>query len=191
MKLELSNIPQVTEYIFIEDIDTRGDIALVFGTTHAWEGLTEYAVDLYKQKLVPKLLFSGGEIINTGITEAEAMAEKAQMLGVPTQDILIETASKSTLENVLFSRKIIANVFGFLNIRTITAVMRNFHARRVLMTLKRHIPPCIKFKVAAYISPLFDFTKQDWHRTELGRHKVAEELEKIEMYLAKGDIIEL
>jgi len=40
MKLELSNIPQVTEYIFIEDIDIKGDIALVFGTTQAWEGLT-------------------------------------------------------------------------------------------------------------------------------------------------------
>ena len=191
MKLGLSNIPQITEYIFIEDIDIQGDVALVFGTTQAWEGLTEYAVELYKQKLVPKLLFSGGEIINASITEAMAMAEKARNLGVPIQDILIETVSKNTLENVLFSRQIIANVFGLSNIRSLTAVMRNFHARRVLMTLKRHMPPHIRAKVATHVSPLFDFTKQDWHRTELGRHKVAEELEKIEMYLAKEDIVEL
>ncbi|OHA15766.1 MAG: hypothetical protein A3H57_02150 [Candidatus Taylorbacteria bacterium RIFCSPLOWO2_02_FULL_43_11] len=148
-------------------------------------------MELYKQKLVPKLLFSGGEIVPAGITEAEAMADKARALGMPTENIIIETASKSTLENVLFSRQIIANVFGLSNIRSVTAVMRNFHARRVLMTLKRHMPPNIKSKVATHVSPLFDFTKQNWHRTELGRHKVAEELEKIQMYLAKGDIVEL
>lgn len=34
-------------------------------------------------------------------------------------------------------------------------------------------------------------TKDNWHESELGRQKVMEEVEKIDLYLAKGDLVEL
>ncbi len=71
------------------------------------------------------------------------------------------------------------------------AFAKNYHSRRVLMTLRRHVPRHIKLKVSAYSSEHYSFTKENWTESELGRKKVFEEKEKIKKYLEKGDLTEL
>src|SRR5690349_18404465 len=107
---------EITDYIFLDDIELRGDIAFVFGTWNARKGSVEKAVELYKNGSVPKMIFSGGMNKETGVVEGEAMAEEAIKLGVPRSDVLIENKSTNTLENVLFSLEVIDKVLGLQNI---------------------------------------------------------------------------
>jgi uncharacterized SAM-binding protein YcdF (DUF218 family) len=182
---------EITKYIFLDDADLNGDIAFVFGTWNAWKGSVGKATELYKNKWVPKMIFSGGVNKKTGVIEGEAMAEEAIKLGVAREDVLIENKSTNTLENVLFSLEVIDKEIGLENIKVITAVVKNYHARRALMTLRKHIPDHIELKAAAYASDYYPFTKENWSKSDLGREKVLEEVEKIKIYLAKGDLAEL
>jgi len=62
-----------------------------------------------KQKEVykpPKLLLSGGKGSDETCSEAEAMKTYALEKGIPEEDLLLETNSISTLENMKFSKKI-------------------------------------------------------------------------------------
>ena len=49
------------------------------------------------------LVMSGGQGADEALPEAQAMKAYAVRLGVPEQDVLTESASKNTWENMLFS----------------------------------------------------------------------------------------
>lgn len=181
----------ITNYIFVDDKNLKGDIALVFGTWNAWKESVEKAAELYKDSLVPKIIVSGGANPVTGIIEGDLMAIELEKLGVLKKDILVENRSTNTLENVLFSKEIIDKQLGFKNINVVTAVVKNYHARRALMTLRKHLPKNIELKSAVYVSAYYNFTKENWHKTERGKEKVMEEVNKIKTYLAKGDLEEI
>ena len=119
------------------------------------------------------------------------MAEELRKLGVPSKDVLIENRSTNILENVLFSKEVIDKELGLQNVHVVTAVVKNYHARRALMTLRKQMPRSTQLKSAAYTSAHYPFTKDNWNDIESGREKVMEEVEKIEKYLAKGDLAEL
>ncbi len=182
---------ELSEYIFLNDTDQSADVALVFGTWNAWKGSVEKAAELYRTGLVPKIIVSGGINAQTGIIEGDHMANELINLGVKRDDILIENESTNTLENVLFSLKVIDKEIGLKSIHTIVGVVKNYHARRSLMTLRRHTPANIKLKAAAYYSEYYPFTKDNWAESESGKKNVLEEIEKIKTYLAKSDIAEL
>jgi uncharacterized SAM-binding protein YcdF (DUF218 family) len=185
------NIEEITKYIFVDDKDPSADIALVFGTWVAWQESVEKTAYLYKKGLVRKIIVSGGPNKHSGYIEGDEMEKELEKLGVPAKDILIENKATSTLENVLFSREIIDREIGFENVGTIVAVVKNFHARRALMTLKKNMPPHVRLKASTYQLRKYDFDAENWHQSQLGRQKVQGELDKIEKYLKKGDIAEL
>lgn len=68
-----------------------------------------YAAHLYHQEVAPKLLLTAGYItwMNERNAPAEDMAEIMQMLGVPEEALWLETESRNTYENALFTRKIL------------------------------------------------------------------------------------
>ena len=117
------------------------------------------------------------------------MAKEAIKRGVRSQDIIIEDKSTNTLENVLFSKNILEKEIGLINIKSIDAVVKNYHSRRALMTLKKHLPKGIKLKSCPY--DVYNFTSKNWFLCEKGKEKVHEEFNKIMRYLKKGDIEEL
>ncbi|HMP67580.1 MAG TPA: YdcF family protein [Candidatus Paceibacterota bacterium] len=185
------NKNEITKYIFINDENPKGDLAFVFGTMNSWKESIEKTAELYKGGFVPKVIVSGGINKTTGIVEGDFMAIELEKLGIPKKDILIENKSMNTLENVLFSIEVIDKKIGLENIGTITAVVKNFHARRALMTLRKQISKHVKLKSAAYTSDKYPFTKENWHEIEIGKNKVMEEVVKIKTYFAKGDLAEL
>jgi uncharacterized SAM-binding protein YcdF (DUF218 family) len=182
---------ETTDYIFLENKDLKGDIAFVFGTWNARKESVKKAVELYENKLVPKIIFSGGKNRNTGIVEGVALAQEAINAGVSQKDILIEDESTNTLENVVFSIHKIDEELGLNNIKFITVVAKNYHIRRVFMTLRKHLPRHIQLRAAPYTSDFYPFTKENWWQSDLGKEKVLEEVEKIKTYLIKGDLAEL
>lgn len=106
-------LSEISDYIFLpQDTDLHGDVAFVFGTWHAWQESVRKAADLYNQGLVPKVIFSGGKNNEDGIDESTAMSEEGIQLGIKPDDVLVKNQSMNTLENVLFSKKVLEKEIG-------------------------------------------------------------------------------
>jgi len=180
-------IKKITQYIFLPSKPQKADLAIVFGSRH--EEPIYKVFSLYNQKLISKILLSGGNNKKTKKNEALTMYKKLIKLGVNKKDIILENKSTNSLENVLFSKKIIKAKIGFENIKKIIAIVKHYHSRRALMTLKKHFPKSVKIFPVSY--QIYGFTKNNWFKKNIGREKVLSELEKIKKYLKRGDIEEL
>lgn len=185
--MDQKEIKKITNYIFLKSDPQKANLALVFGTRHQ-EAINK-VFELYRDGLVPKILVSGGINRVTGENESLEMSNKLIRLGVKKEDLILEDKSTNSLENVLFSKQIIDEKIGFNKIKKIIAVVKHYHSRRALMTLKKHFPKTIKLIPVAY--EIYGFTMDNWFNNELGKEKVLSEWKKIPEYLAKGDIKEL
>lgn len=67
-----------------------------------------YGVNLYQQGLAPKLIFTGGTPIEGYPTEAAVAARYAGKQGIKQADMLLETQSRDTYENLL-NTKVLAS----------------------------------------------------------------------------------
>lgn len=85
----------------------------------------EKAVDLYRQGVAPRLLFSGGVGLHPP-AEARVMKELAVRLGVPAEACLLEEQSHSTEQNARFS----AEVLRALGARRVVVVSDPYHLLR-------------------------------------------------------------
>ena len=186
--MDEKEIKKITSYIFLESEPQEADLAFVFGARHL-DGAMNKVCELYHKGLVPKILASGGNNRATGENEAFAMNQKLIELGVKRDDIILEDQSTNSLENVLFSKKIIEKRFGWDNIRKITAIFKHYHSRRALMTLRKHLPKNIELIPAPYETD--GFTKDNWFESAIGQERVMGEWHKILKYLTKGDIEEI
>jgi uncharacterized SAM-binding protein YcdF (DUF218 family) len=163
------DIEQITNYIFVSAEAQKADLAFIFGTRQ-YQGAVQLAYDLYKRNLVTKILASGGMNRVSGENESLVILQKLISLGVSKQDIIVEGRSTNTLENVLFSKDVIEEKIGLKNVQTIIAVVKNYHSRRALMTLKKHFPKYIRFISVDY--QVYNFNKNNWSESEQGREKV-------------------
>jgi uncharacterized SAM-binding protein YcdF (DUF218 family) len=91
------------------------------------------AVEFYnKQKAVrkpPRLILSGGKGRDESCSEAEAMEQYALEKGIPQEDLLVESKSTSTLENMKFSKEIMDSESGDKPYKCIY-VTNNYHLLR-------------------------------------------------------------
>ncbi len=180
-------IKKITNYIFLKSNQQRTDLALVFGTRH--QEAIDKAFELYCDGLVPKILVSGGINRITRENEAKEIGDKLIQRGVKKDDVILESKSTNTLENVLFSKQIIDEKIGFNKIKKIIAVVKHYHSRRALMTLKKHFPKTVELIPVTY--EIYGFTEGNWFNNKIGKKKIVSEWNKILKYLKKGDIKEL
>ena len=109
------------------------------------------AVSVYEKfEQRPKLIVSGGQGNDEVIPEALAMARYLYSKNIPTDDILIERESRTTFENLTFSRELMEDKDA-----TVLVVTNSFHALRAGIYMRR-----IKMKgrsigsrTAAYFMP--------------------------------------
>jgi uncharacterized SAM-binding protein YcdF (DUF218 family) len=122
------------------------DVAVVLGAA-AWdrkpspvlEERVKHAIDLYKRKVVKKLLFTGGFGAGAAMAESEVARDYAIQHGVAEKDIFIEKRSRSTLENVENARDIlkaqdlhsVVLVSDPLQMRRATAMMNDLGVKTV------------------------------------------------------------
>lgn len=86
-----------------------------------------HALRLYRAEKAPRILLSGGVV--SGITpESRLMARHLQDMGVPCEAILLEEASRSTLENARF----VVPRLRELGVERALLVTSAFHMRRTL-----------------------------------------------------------
>ena len=185
--MDQKEIEKITSYIFLKSEPQKADLALVFGTRHQ-EAINK-VFELYRAGLVSKILVSGGINRVTKENEAKEMSDKLIKVGVKRNDIILENESTNSLENVLFSKQVIDKKVGFNKIKKIIAVVKHYHSRRALMTLKKYFPQNIELIPVTY--GIYGFTKDNWFISEDGGRRVMSEYNKILKYLTKGDIEEL
>jgi len=78
----------------------------------------------------PWLLVTGGDTVGLGVTEAHDLASRAIVLGVPASRILVEDQARSTIENALFTYRLLTALTTVST--TIVVVTNEFHMARSL-----------------------------------------------------------
>jgi hypothetical protein len=61
-----------------------------------------------------------------------------------------------------------------------------YHSRRAVMTLKRFLPPNIRYFTVTY--ELHNIRRDNWWLNDVGRHYILKEWHCIPRYLQKGDL---
>ncbi len=94
------------------------------------------AVYLYKTEKLKKLLISGGSgsILHKKITEADKVYEYLIKIGIPKQDLLMDSKSRNTRENAVESAKILNASWPDAHCLLITSA---FHMRRSMGCYKK------------------------------------------------------
>ena len=122
------------------------------------ESRINQAVYLYKNHYAPKILMSGGVDKGTTVSEAETMKIIAEKDGVPASDILVETKSTSTYQNLAFSQKILNNA-GLHSAIIVTDPATN--ARAGLVASKLHYSYTLSPDIKSPCSHLSDYVARE------------------------------
>ncbi|CAH0121143.1 MULTISPECIES: YdcF family protein [unclassified Paenibacillus] len=117
-------------------LPARSDVGIVLGAS-LWNdrpspGLAErldHALSLYKRGVFRKIIVTGGlDSPEMTLTEAQGMQQYLVERGVPPEDVYLENEATSTLENLLFSSRIMADH----NWTSAIVVTHSFHGARAL-----------------------------------------------------------
>lgn len=113
---------------------------------------TNHAIELYKNKWAPLLIFSGAAEDKSGPSNARAMYSIALEAGVPSKDILIEETSVNTRQNAQNTNQLLT----YKNIKSVILVTSGYHQRRASLEFHKRIDSST---IAIQNSPTWD---KDW-----------------------------
>jgi uncharacterized SAM-binding protein YcdF (DUF218 family) len=95
-----------------------------------------HAFDLWEQKISPRIVLTGGNKPGDRFTEASASAIFLRQQGVPQEELLQESLSRSTYEALRNVRDLVKNDANFAGIDRIVIVTDPFHELRSRLTAK-------------------------------------------------------
>ena len=102
----------IYSYGKINDL-TKADAAIVLGAavwgeepSPVFKERIDHGIWLYKNGYVDKIIFTGGKGEKQEIAESIVAKRYAEMKEVPSEDILIETKSKITQENLYYAKQV-------------------------------------------------------------------------------------
>lgn len=107
------------------------------------------AARLYHRLHVP-ILFTGGKVLEDGASEAEIARRYLLGLGVPDRDVLLETKSRTTGENAIYTAAMLKE-FGFSNPLLVTSA---FHMKRSVLNFENNGVSVTPFPVGYRVSRL-------------------------------------
>jgi uncharacterized SAM-binding protein YcdF (DUF218 family) len=120
-----------------------------------------HAIELYKLGAIKKIMVSGGSgmIINQSNKEAPMLKKYAESFGVSAEDIIVESESRNTHENAVFSLALLENMYPE-NTKYLL-ITSAFHMRRSIGCFEKINPNYIAF-TTGYISRPRTFTPDEW-----------------------------
>ena len=99
-----------------KDHAVQSDYAIVLGAaayhkkpSPVFKERIDHAVSLYQQGLVSKIIFTGGYGNGAPYAESEVAEKYALRSGVKGNDILIETLSRSTVDNIIEAKALMSS----------------------------------------------------------------------------------
>ncbi|NHN31879.1 YdcF family protein [Paenibacillus sp. S3N08] len=186
-QIDVDNITkeQVHKLLFndMEDDGKIGDCIFVFGSRNAVTYRVPKAVELYKEGRAAKILFTGG-VFNT--PESKTMKSSAIQAGVADSDIMIETRSKHTKENVISALFVLDRALGLHRIHRMLVVTTHYHMRRCLLTLETYMPDWIEYSICKVDDKVS--RADNWWLHEIGTKRVLKEVRGLVKYIRQGQI---
>ena len=171
----------------LEDTGEHADCILVLGSTKASQYRIPVAVQAYRDKRAGKLLLCGGsikEFPEGSMREADHMRLHAIAQGVRPEDVLMETNSRNTIENMFGSLMELQRAFCIDRVRKVLLVTTTYHMRRSLALAQYLYPDHIQ----VFPCPADDTnTRRDnWMKSEAGRKRALDEANKIIQSVENG-----
>ena len=158
------------------------------------ERVVERSVELFKNNWAPLIIFSGGAGAITkqlwSEPEAERFARIAIEGGVPSENILIESKSTNTGDNVRFTRKLVSDLS--LELQSFIVVQKPYMERRSYATFRKLWPE----KDVIVTSPQTSLEEylRSYSHSSLSQADVigimVGDLQRIKLYPARGFQIE-
>ncbi|MFD1675762.1 YdcF family protein [Alicyclobacillus fodiniaquatilis] len=190
LDVENLSVDQISRLLFgLSDDGEQGDCIFVFGSKNGYEYRVPKAVELYNAGRAKKILFSGGATWgDQSEPEAIAMKRAAVALGVDAEDILTETESKHTKENVLASLLTLDREFQLQSVRRLLVVTTTFHMRRCYLALNTFMPHWIQYSLCSVDDRT---TRSDnWWLNPKGLDRARNEARKVIEYVQIGALID-
>ncbi len=187
-KLDKETIEEIV-FSGIEDDFLPATYAIVFGTSRKIEmdARVQKAVQLYKEKRVKKLVFTGGKngisnaknnqtpeeiikenrtisyIIEDEFSEAERMGKYALELGVKKEDILLDCLSNNSNETL-------QNITSFIQIQegeNLILITSEYHVKRCLASALKYVSLPLTYSLVA--APTGYFESENYEKTKIGK----------------------
>ena len=176
------------DYMCLHQTPKKADCIVAFGCYN--EDVARRAAQLYHQGLAPLVLFTGGLGRNTSSmwTESEAsrFATIALAEGVPATAILREEQSTNSAENLLFSRRMLAER-GLIHPRII-GVQKPYMERRLYAAFPVYWPEA-EVTVTSWQQTYEEYLSglSRWGRTEEDTiHMIVGDFQRISVYAELG-----
>lgn len=174
---------EIVDRVLFEGISDTGekvDCIIVLGSIKASQYRIPVAVEAYKEERASKLLLSGGSVrdfVDGNMSEAEHMRKHAVDMGVAPEDIILETYSHNTVENMFGSLLELQRSFWINKVNSVLLVTTSYHMRRSLALARYLFPP----HVTVIPCPADDTnTRRDnWMDSEEGRKRAIAEVNNI------------
>lgn len=150
--------------------------------------VAEYAAKLYLEGYAPKLVFSGGVgRFTEGLfnrSEAEAFAQVASDMGVPSEDMILETESTNSGENILYTAALFEQLA--YQPKHFILVQKPYMARRAFATFAKQWPNTFSNVVSC--SPNLSFSNyfNESLPSDLVISALLQDFERIRDYPEKG-----
>lgn len=157
-----------------KDINQKYEVGIVLGGMVSLESLPKdrvhfnasvdrinHAIELYKLDIIDKILISGGSgmVTNQEDREAPLLKKYAESFGVSPADIIVESESRNTHENAIFSGDILKN--NFPTNTSYLLITSAFHMRRSIGCFEKVNPNFAAFSTGYMTRPI-KYTPDEW-----------------------------
>lgn len=163
-------------YSGLEDTREDVDCIIVLGSIKAPKYRVPVAVKAYHAGRAGKIMLCGGAVRDFPDgedTEYGHMLKKALELGVPKEDIILETTSMNTVENLLCALVELQRTFWLNRVKKVLLVTTTYHMRRSLAIARYLFPAHIEIIPCPAAD---DNTNRDnWMNTPKGRQRAVAE----------------
>lgn len=150
-------------FLVVDETPVKSDVIIVLS---GGEGRLEKGVMLYKEGYAPYLLLSNGSV--------DQLYERALQLGMPTDSIIVENQSTSTLENAWFSKKVMQKH----QFHSAIVVSSNSHMRRVKVLFDQTFKhSAIRLIYSTGVNP--SYNPNQWWQTKEDRYTTLTEYIKL------------
>ncbi|WP_048601750.1 YdcF family protein [Rubeoparvulum massiliense] len=161
------------------------DVIVVLGGDMHWLRIEE-AARLYHEGWAEYVLVSGGGQVTYDQTEYEAMRAHLIHLGVPVEKIWVETHSRSTYENAVYTRDVLSakeKELGY-EIKRMILVTIDWHTGRSSRTFK-HVFQDDGVEIISHPANDPDFDPDHWWTDHEGQQRALMEWARNLVYLVK------
>lgn len=174
---------EIADKLLFDGLEYKGeeaDVTIVLGSSKACFYRVPVAAEIYHSGKSGKFIFCGEKRQNTKygfMPEYAAMLIEAKKLGIPVENIIAETTSVSTVENLENAKELIDGVGGCKSVILITTA---YHMRRALKIAENILSG---YKIISCPANDRSSRRDNWSKTDKGRKIVLDECLKFGYYI--------